>query len=42
MASLRNLVLSLHRMNGKTNIAQATRRTAREPRSAFELIGLTP
>ena len=40
MASIRNLVLSLHRMNGETNIAQVTRYTARDPRRALELIGL--
>ena len=42
MASLRNLVLALHRLAGDTNIAQATRRTARDPRRALELVGLTP
>lgn len=42
MASLRNLVLSLYRINGDTNMAQATRRTARDPRRALNLIGLTP
>lgn len=42
MASLRNLALSLHRLNGATNIAQVTRRTARDPHRALNLIGLTP
>lgn len=42
MASLRNLALNLYRLAGVTNIAQATRRTARDPHRAFELIGLTP
>lgn len=42
MASLRNLALNLYRLAGATNIAQATRRTARDPRRALELIGLTP
>lgn len=42
VASLRNLVLSLYRPTGDTNIARATRRTARNPRRALNLIGLTP
>lgn len=42
MASLRNLALNLHRLDGATNIAQATRRTARNPRRALELIGIAP
>lgn len=42
MASLRNLALNLHRLAGVTNIAQATRRTARDPRRALELIGISP
>lgn len=42
MASLRNFVLSLYRLAGDTNIAQATRRTARDPRRALAPIGLIP
>lgn len=42
MASLRNLVLTLYRLTGNTNIAQTTRRTARDPRRALGLIGITP
>ena len=42
MASPRNLILNLYRLTGNTNIAQATRWTARDPRRAFTLIGLSP
>lgn len=42
MASLRNLVLNLYRLAGATNIAQATRHTARDPRRALELLGIHP
>lgn len=41
MASLRNLALNLYRLTGVTNIAHATRRTARDPRRALELIGIS-
>lgn len=41
MASLRNFALNLHRLDRATNIAQATRRTARDPSRTLELIGLT-
>lgn len=40
MASFRNLVLNLYRLAGITNIAEATRHTARDPRRALQLIGL--
>lgn len=38
MASLRNLVLSLLRLAGHTNIAQALRRNAHHPEQAIELV----
>lgn len=38
MASLRNLVLSLLRLNGHTNIAKALRRNATRPKRAITLI----
>lgn len=40
MATLRNLVISLFRLKGYTNIAQALRYYSRDPRRALKLIGL--
>lgn len=41
MAAIRNLVISLHRLAGATNIAKALRHTARHPNRALKLL-LTP
>ncbi len=38
MAALRNLVISLHRLTGATNIAEAIRHTARHPHRALKLL----
>ena len=38
MAALRNLVISLHRLAGATNIAKALRHTARHPDRAIKLL----
>lgn len=38
MASLRNLAITIHRLNGETNIASATRRCCRVSRRAFALL----
>ncbi|MDF1490416.1 ISAs1 family transposase [Tessaracoccus caeni] len=38
MAALRNLVISLHRLTGATNIAKALRYTARDPDRALKLL----
>ncbi len=40
MATLRNLAISIHRLAGATNTAQALRTAARDPRIARNLIGL--
>lgn len=40
MATLRNLAISIHRFTGATNIAQALRAAARNPRIARNLTGL--
>lgn len=39
MATLRNLAISLFRLNHQSNVAQAIRRCARKPERALELIG---
>lgn len=39
MATLRNLAISLFRLSNQTNIAKATRRCARKPERALELLG---
>ncbi|MFE9259232.1 hypothetical protein [Streptomyces sp. NPDC006879] len=41
MASLRNLAIGLHRQDGRTNIAAALRRAARDYRRPLTLLGLT-
>lgn len=38
MAALRNLAISLHRLTGATNIAQALRHTARDVNRAIKLL----
>jgi len=40
LATMRNLVISVLRLAGATNIAQALRSVARRPESAFTLLGL--
>jgi predicted transposase YbfD/YdcC len=40
MATLRNLVISLFRLQGVTNIAQALRACSRKPERALQYIGL--
>jgi hypothetical protein len=42
MASLRSLAISLLRLTGWDNIAQATRHMAAHRNHALNLIGLTP
>jgi len=39
MATLRNLAISLFRLGNQSNIAKATRRCARKPERALELLG---
>ena len=41
MASLRNLVISLHRLAGATNIAAANRHHARDTNRSLALLGIT-
>ena len=41
MATLRNLVISLHRLAGATNIAAALRHHARSATRPLELLGIT-
>ena len=41
MASLRNLAISALRLNGHTNIASATRWTARDPARSLRILGIT-
>ncbi|MBX9399422.1 ISAs1 family transposase [Streptomyces sp. TRM72054] len=41
MASLRNLAISVHRQDGRTNIAAALRHTARDYRRPLSALGLT-
>ena len=41
MASLRNLVISLHRLAGATNLARALRHHARDPRRPLRLLKIT-
>lgn len=41
MASLRNLAISLYRLANTTNIAKATRHTARDANRALKLAGIT-
>ena len=40
MATLRNLAISLFRLNGMNNIAQALRSFARKPERSLEILGL--
>ena len=40
MASLRNLALSVHRLNGEKNIAAATRSCSYDNIRPFKLLGL--
>ncbi|MGW3166858.1 hypothetical protein ACWC9Q_29160 [Streptomyces sp. NPDC001142] len=40
MAGLRNLAISVHRQDGRTNIAAALRHTARDYRRPLTALGL--
>ena len=40
MASIRNLAISEHRLQGETNIAKALRTTMRHPEIAYKLVNL--
>lgn len=42
MASLRNLIISLYRIAKMTNIAKATRHTARDAKRALKLARINP